>query len=109
MLAETTMDVVNGNGTAWGYRGWVMNGVDPACTQQTGRGINIWYRATTPTAGVPGQLGSWSWPGSMHPGGCNFVFADNSVHFLSEATAFSVLDALSRYQDAKAIPSDIQL
>jgi hypothetical protein len=109
MICETTMDVFNGNGTAWGYRGWVMNGVDPSCTQQTGRGINIWYRATTPQSVVPGQLGSWSWPGSLHPGGCHFIFADNSVHFLSDGTAFTVLDALAKIADSRGIPGGLQL
>jgi hypothetical protein len=58
---------------------------------------------------IPGQLGSWSWPGSLHPGGCHFIFADNSVHFLSDSTSFIVLDTLARHSDGKAIPPDVQL
>jgi len=108
MVCETTLDVINGNGNCWGYRGWVMNGVDPACKQQSGRGINIWFRAGRPESRIPGQLGSWSWPGSNHPGGCHFLFADNSVHFLSESTAFTVLSTLAKYADGTAVPTDFE-
>jgi prepilin-type N-terminal cleavage/methylation domain-containing protein/prepilin-type processing-associated H-X9-DG protein len=109
MVCETTLDVINGNGNCWGYRGWVMNGIDPACKQQSGRGINIWFRAGRPELRTPGQLGSWGWPGSNHPGGSHFVFADGSVHFLSESTSFNVLTTLARYQDGVALPPDVQL
>jgi prepilin-type N-terminal cleavage/methylation domain-containing protein/prepilin-type processing-associated H-X9-DG protein len=95
MIGETTLDVVNGEGNAWGFRGWVMIGVDPACTQQTGRGINVWFRATTPNARIPGQLGSWAWAGSNHPGGCNFVMGDGSVSFVSQTIDFTLLTNLS--------------
>jgi prepilin-type N-terminal cleavage/methylation domain-containing protein len=108
-VCETTLDVINGNGNCWGYRGWVMNGIDPACTQQSGRGINIWFRAGRPESRIPGQLGSWGWPGSNHPGGSHFVFADGSAHFLSQSTAFTVLSTLARYQDGVALPPDVQL
>jgi prepilin-type N-terminal cleavage/methylation domain-containing protein len=107
-VCETTLDVVNGNGNCWGYRGWVMNGVDPACIQQSGRGINVWYRAGRPELRTPGQLGSWGWPGSNHPGGCHFVYADGSAHFLSESTAFTVLSTLGKYQDGTALPADLR-
>jgi prepilin-type N-terminal cleavage/methylation domain-containing protein/prepilin-type processing-associated H-X9-DG protein len=94
MIGETTADVINGAGNAWGFRGWVMVGVDAACTQQTGRGINVWFRATTPTARIIGQLGSWAWAGSNHPGGCNFVMGDGSVSFVSQTIDFTLLNDL---------------
>ena len=94
MLGETTLDVVNGNGNTWGYRGWVMNGVDASCTEQNGRGINIRDRGPTRPDRLPGQLGSWSWVGSNHPGGANFCFADGSLRFLNDRLEISVLRAM---------------
>jgi prepilin-type processing-associated H-X9-DG protein len=103
MIGETTLDVVNGEGNAWGFRGWVMIGVDPACQLQTGRGINIWYRATGANLREPGRLGSWAWAGSLHPGGCNFVMGDGSVTFVSETISFTVLRDLSAMSDGNPV------
>jgi hypothetical protein len=99
MLAETTRDVVNGNGNTWGYRGWVMNGVDASCTQQNGRGINVWDRGPTRPDRIPGQLGSWSWVGSNHPGGANITLGDGATRFISQTTDFTILTRLSRISD----------
>jgi prepilin-type N-terminal cleavage/methylation domain-containing protein len=102
MIGETTMDVVNGEGNAWAYRGWVMIGVDGSCTQQNGRGINVKDRGPTRPQQIPGQLGSWAWAGSLHPGGCHFVMADASVQWVSQTIDFTVLTALSRMADGTA-------
>jgi len=99
MLGETTRDVVNGNGNTWGYRGWVMNGVDAACTQQNGHGINVWDRGPTRPQRIPGQLGSWSWVGSNHPGGANITLGDGATRFIRETTDFTTLVRLSRIGD----------
>ena len=103
MLGETTRDVVNGNGNTWGYRGWVMNGVDASCTQQTGRGINIWDRGPTRPTRIPGQLGSWGWVGSNHPQGANITLGDGSVRFVSQVTDLVTLTRLSRIGDGLTI------
>jgi len=100
MLGETTRDVVNGDGNTWGYRGWVMNGVDAACTQQNGHGINVWDRGPTRPTRIPGQLGSWSWVGSNHPGGANITLGDGSSRFIRETTDFTTLVRLSRIADS---------
>jgi prepilin-type N-terminal cleavage/methylation domain-containing protein len=103
MLGETTLDVVNGNGNTWGYRGWVMNGVDASCTQQNGHGINVLDRGPSRPTRIPGQLGSWSWVGSNHPRGANITLGDGSVRFISEVTDFTTLVRLSRIADGQTV------
>ena len=89
-LGETTLDCANGKTSNWAYRAWVQTGVDPAW------GINVWASPWTFPNGtkpvVPGVVGSWSWAGSHHPGGCHFTFGDGSVRFLSEDTNKLVME-----------------
>ncbi|GAA4420629.1 DUF1559 domain-containing protein [Bremerella cremea] len=42
-------------------------------------------------------------PGSHHPGGCNALFGDGSIHFLSETTDQNTLLYLARIADGKVI------
>ena len=81
-IAETTLDVVNGSGPAWGYRGWAMIGVDMG----SGDGINNWEHPSKLVPAKYGRLGSWGRAGSLHPGGCTAAFADGSTRFFSQTT-----------------------
>ena len=93
MVAETTLDVYNGRCSAWGYRGWVMVGIDVA----NGGGINRWdFTGTDPQ---PGRLGSWGRCGSLHPGGANVLLGDGSTRFLRETADRVVLDRLCAMAD----------
>lgn len=100
MVGETTLDVFNGRTSAWGYRGWVMTGVDVEAT-----GINMWYsNATTPI--VPGKLGSWGRSGSAHTAGAHFTFGDGSVKFLSENINLTLLTNLAKMADGAVTELD---
>jgi prepilin-type N-terminal cleavage/methylation domain-containing protein len=102
MLAETTFQVHNGNCPAWGYRGWVMAGIDPAHT--TSIGINDWtYVGITP---VFGQLGSWSRAGSLHPGGCQFAMGDGTVRFVSQSVPITILSQMSTIAEGTTATTD---
>jgi prepilin-type processing-associated H-X9-DG protein len=102
MLAETTMTVYNGRTPGWAYRGWVQVGVNPAATV-----INNWnYPINPPIALIVGRLGSWSWMGSLHPGGANCCFADGSVRFLSEDLDTTTLSHLAAMADGQTISDE---
>lgn len=81
-FAETTLDVLNGSGPAWGYRAWAMVGIDLG----SGDGVNNWRHPTNQVPPKFGRLGSWGRAGSHHRGGCNVAFADGSTRFFSETT-----------------------
>lgn len=97
-IAETTLEVHNGRGNCWGYRGWVMSGVDLAVNT-----INNWeYTPTNPPI-IIGRLGSWSRPGSLHTGGMHILLADGSVRFLSENVDTTTRKNLSFMADGQVL------
>jgi prepilin-type processing-associated H-X9-DG protein len=69
------------------------------------QGINNWlYNATM----VPrvGQVGSWGWPGSLHPTGCNFLFGDGSVRFVKDTVAPETWWAIGTRNGREVISAD---
>jgi prepilin-type N-terminal cleavage/methylation domain-containing protein/prepilin-type processing-associated H-X9-DG protein len=108
-LAEKLHNVYDGACTAWGYRGWAMT-TDIASTD-TGTPVGKtplnnwtvwWVDGYKP---LPGTLGEWSYPGSLHPGGCNMTMGDGSVRFVSETTALAILDAIATVGNAETVSS----
>ncbi len=84
----------NGECPAWGYRGWVMGGIDPTQSQNT-QGINDWTFSTSFPTPIFGQLGTWSSSGSMHPGGCHFAMGDGTIRFVNEQIPLTTLARMS--------------
>ena len=99
-VGEKTLSVVDGEATAWLYRGWVMSGVMPS------EGLNRWNVTWKVHAAIPGKIGEYNWAGSCHPGGANALRADGSVVFLRENTDRAVLRKLSLMADGGIISSD---
>jgi prepilin-type N-terminal cleavage/methylation domain-containing protein len=97
MVGETTLTVYNGRTSSWGYRGWVMTGIDMR------NGINDWSYTTAGFVPQPGRLGSWGRAGSLHNNGAWFCLADGSVRFLTENTSVTLLTYLGYMADGQAV------
>src|SRR5262245_9699337 len=96
MIGETTLNVFNGTTSAWGYRGWVHTGIDPAA------GINDWTFVPTPNPPITpirGRLGSWGRAGSLHPNGCHFAMGDGAVRFVRESMDIITLRRMATIQE----------
>jgi prepilin-type N-terminal cleavage/methylation domain-containing protein/prepilin-type processing-associated H-X9-DG protein len=101
MFGETTLNVFNGTTSAWGYRGWVHTGIDPAA------GINDWtfFPPSGPIQVIRGRLGSWGRAGSLHPGGCHFAMADGAVRFARETSDVTTLRRMATIMET--IPAEV--
>lgn len=110
---ETTLNVYNGKGNAWGYRAWVMYGVTlfnraDNFPQQLlcGGPVNCWtYYTGPPTYPYPvaGTLASWGMAGSLHPAGCNVTMADGSVRFIGDSTNVNILSSICSMADGTSV------
>ncbi len=96
MVGETKFDIFNGDGNPWAYRGWLQDGIDPTF------GINNYYYSPTYPNNHP-KLASWSYSGSYHEGGAQFVLADGSVRFLSQNLDATVIDRLCKMADGQIV------
>jgi prepilin-type N-terminal cleavage/methylation domain-containing protein len=113
-VVEITRDIYNGDGNAWGYRGWVMNGAT-LYDRRSGfpMGIwagldcpgplNCWYYYNNLGTYQVGRLGSWGMAGSLHPAGLQVCMADGSVRFIPETTNVLTLGFLTSMADHAAI------
>ncbi len=98
-VIETTRDVKNGQGQAWGFMDHTnMGGIELDATGWAG-GINhhICCSWTSPPFqdDRPGSLASYARPGSLHVGGCHILLGDGAVRFLSENVALETRRALA--------------
>jgi prepilin-type processing-associated H-X9-DG protein len=97
-MSETLFDVYNGTGTAWGYRGWAMTGIDVG-----ENGINEIDWPGSVFEARPSQLATYGSAGSLHGDGANMLFADGSVHFIDEHTPKHVLQAFAAMADGEIV------
>lgn len=116
-MSERLYSVRDGMCSAWSYRGHAMILDIGAAggSGNTGNGgggpanksaINNWdlsWSAGSWFTPIPGSLGEWHYPGSMHPGGCNMLLGDGSVRFVSETAALSVLQALATMNGGETV------
>ncbi len=103
-IGEQTLDLINGVTSGWSYIGWVSNGIDPVGTFNTtfpATGLNVWKYNTSATR--IGARASWYNAASLHTGGVQFVYADGSVHFLSQTIDLPSLTYLCRMADGQVI------
>ena len=99
-MAETLRDVYNGECSAWGYRAWVMVGLDVGAF-----GINQWQWPGVIDDPRRSQLKNWGHAGSLHGDAAHVLMADSSVHLLHESTDENVLEYLSSMADGQTFES----
>lgn len=105
-MGEQTLDLINGVTSGWSFIGWVSNGIDPVGRFNTtfpATGLNVWKYNVS--ALRPGARASWYNAASMHTGGVQFVYADGSVHFITQSIDEPSLTYLSRMADGQVIPN----
>jgi prepilin-type processing-associated H-X9-DG protein len=105
-MGEQTLDTYNGVTSSWAYRGWVHVGIDPVGAWNAttpAQGLNVWKYYTHPPR--TGARASWYTAASLHTGGVNFVFADGSVHFISQTIDLVSLTLLTSMADGQTIPN----
>jgi prepilin-type processing-associated H-X9-DG protein len=102
-MGETCHWVANGSCPAWGYRGWVMTGVDLGANAINQFDIPPTYTWVADKNTILGRLRTWGSAGSCHPGGANIMMGDASVRFISENTDRTVLLAISTMSGAEAV------
>lgn len=94
-VAETRFSVYNGEAPAWGFRGWVMIGID----------IGTYPINQTVYGGIDRapELASWAYPGSLHVGGCQALVGDGAVIFISENIDSTVRRNLATMADGQVV------
>ncbi len=93
-IAERLYSVSSGTCSAWGYRGWVMNGVNLATAP------NTW------AAGAANQgkvLANYIVGGSYHSGGLHVLMADGAVRFMNQSISAAARTALCTISGKEAV------
>jgi prepilin-type N-terminal cleavage/methylation domain-containing protein len=107
MLAETTLENDTANGgrpQTWGYRAWLMWGLDPERSGSGGLVMNEWsYTENGNSANPrPGVVAAWGYIGSLHTGGCNFARIDGSIVFVRQTVGLTTILQAARPADGNS-------
>jgi prepilin-type N-terminal cleavage/methylation domain-containing protein/prepilin-type processing-associated H-X9-DG protein len=102
-MGETCHWVANGSCPAWGFRGWVMSGVDVGANGINQFDIPATYTWVADKTTILGRLRTWASVGSAHPGGANILMGDASARFVSENTDRTVLVAIATMSGGEAV------
>jgi len=116
-MSERLYSVRDGMCSAWAYRAhaMILDIGAPGGSGNTGNGgggpananpINNWdlsWSAGSWFTPIPGSLGEWHYPGSMHSGGCNMLLGDGAVRFISQTTALNVLQSLATMNGGESV------
>ena len=110
-LTHMARDNGGPEGNLWSMRTYYSYGSDLA--RDIGgsgyQGINVWaippswWGWMNPHDPIVGQVADQNMAASMHPGGENSLFADGSVRFIAQTTAFNVLQAISTPQSGETL------
>ena len=102
-IAETTLDVDDGETQSWACSSHVGFGINFAAS----RGINNFRCCswrTPPNAQYQyGRNGEWGEPGSLHQGGIQVAMGDGAVRFISENIDDGTRTNLARISDGQAL------
>lgn len=92
-MAEVTRTYADplDQGNPWAFRANFLVGASPAS-----QGVNAWRTSSGTPAAQAGRLGRWGWAGGNHPRGCNLLFGDGALRFVTEETSVAILDDLSK-------------
>ena len=67
-------------------------------------GINNWiYPSLGQASYKVGRVGSWGWPGSLHPNGCQVTMGDGSVRFVPQNADATVRLNMAAMMDGKHV------
>lgn len=97
-LVETLRDVFNGDTAAWGYRDWVMVGIDLGEND-----INAWIWPGKIAEPRRSQLRNYASAGSLHGDGTHILMADGSAHYLLESTDQVIRERLAAMADDQLV------
>lgn len=103
-VVESTLELEQHNWKTWSSSGWSTGG---ASIGDASRPINerrccSWSAFATASTS-PAKLSDGGFAGSMHTGGLHVLLADGGVRFISDNSALSLRQALSRIGDGNTI------
>lgn len=102
-VSESTLDIDDGECQSWACASHVGLGINFGST----RGVNLYrcctWRTPPMAQEVPGRVGEWGDPGSVHWGGCHVLMGDGAVKFVNQTIDAVTRLRLSQIGDQKIV------